>query len=316
MQTQMFKAGSVGARAAGTPLLFRGGVSRGRAALAGALLAWLIVFPPPLPAVADDRNAVRPAPAAEAEITPDATVQATIARFAAAPDPAQRQAALHELTALPPPRHAELVRQLVWSASRAADTPHALAPAVILRRLDLPDFLIAQALAPVLDSADAALVKSVRGLLEGLEQRAPGRRPNFAVYLELLAGPVRAQESLPTGLVRYLYEVDAGEALLLLMRAHQLRQPEELRAILWAEHVVTEVLWKQQHGFLPPAGTDPAAMRELARLAGHDAWWARLYVAEMMRQHPEFAQPEVLAKLQQDANPLVRAAAGRPRPGK
>jgi hypothetical protein len=90
------------------------------------------------------------------------------------------------------------------------------------------------------------------------------------------------------------------------MRAHQLRQPDELKAILWAEHVVSDVLWMQQYGFLSPDEVEPAATRELVKLSGHKEWWVRLYVAGIIRQHPSFRQPELIDRLQRDEHPWIR----------
>jgi hypothetical protein len=53
----------------------------------------------------------------------------------------------------------------------------------------------------------------------------------------------------------------------------------------------------------------PEAQQELKKLAEHDQWWARLYVAEIMRRHRELRDPRVLDKLRDDDNELVGKAA-------
>jgi hypothetical protein len=106
-----------------------------------------------------------------------------------------------------------------------------------------------------------------------------------------------------------MYASAPGEALLTLMRAHGLREPEDIKEILWAEHTVADVLWKHQYGFLDLERNEPAAVQELSKLAGHRAWWARLYAAEIMRQHAVFRNAALLERLMNDAHELVREAA-------
>ena len=89
---------------------------------------------------------------------------------------------------------------------------------------------------------------------------------------------------------------------------------KEIKPILWTEHVVSDMLWRQQYGFLPPDASDPAALGELAALARHDAWWVRLYVAEIMRRHAALRQADLVDRLARDADAQVRqSAAGQRR---
>ncbi|MBI5865433.1 MAG: hypothetical protein HZB38_13185 [Planctomycetes bacterium] len=243
-----------------------------------------------------------------AEVAPDPTLQSAIIQVAKSPGP-EKQAAIEKAVASGKASPEEFVRQLVYYASRTRDPNESLVAGVILKRADIPEATIARALAPCLESKDAPLVKSVRNMLGGLEKRAAGRRPDFSSYRELLEEPLRDGRPTPSGLVRYLYQEDPGMALLTLMRAHQLRKPEEIKPILWAEHVVSDVLWKQQYGFLKPGEIEPPAAAELSALAHHQAWWARFYAAEIMRQHAEFRQTESLAELARDENELVRESA-------
>lgn len=115
-------------------------------------------------------------------------------------------------------------------------------------------------------------------------------------------------------LVRYMYETDPGMALLAVMRAHQVREPAQIKRILWAEHLVSEVLWKQKFGFLKPSEVDAAAVEQLTSLSTHEAWWARLYVAEVMRQQPAFRGAELLTVLAGDSNEAVRESAAQALP--
>ena len=78
---------------------------------------------------------------------------------------------------------------------------------------------------------------------------------------------------------------------------------------------MADVIWKQRYGFLSRSENDTEVGRELANLARHRAWWARLYVAEIMRQHPAFRQPALVSQLESDPNPfIVRAIAALEEP--
>jgi hypothetical protein len=236
-------------------------------------------------------------------------VQTAIAlRVTAASEPATRQA-LNELRGFAEAAPERFVRQLVHYSSHAASLPDAMAAGAVLHELAIPEHVIVHALVPLLGTTDDALDRSIRSILGGYEGRAPGRRPDFSAYRELIERAVRNGAEPPTALISHLYAADAGEALLTLMRAYQLRDPAELKRMLWAEHVVSDVLWKQQYGFLPPDQVEGGAAAELAGLSSHRSWWVRLYVSEIMRQHPAFRQPKVVERLRRDAHPRVRVSA-------
>jgi hypothetical protein len=244
------------------------------------------------------------------DFVPDAAVQALIAACDAAASAPEQAAAIAALRGWRTADEAALVRELVYYASRPEQAEGTLLAGALLRELGVSERTVVSAGAALLGATDEELRRSARDLLGGLEQRAAGRRPNFSAYRELIADALGQGAPPAAALVEYMYQTDPGEALLTLMRAYSLRQPEALRDVLWAEHVVADVLWKQQNGFLKADEVDPAAVAELARLARHEAWWARLYVAETMRQHPALRAAPVLEALARDTEPLVRQAAG------
>lgn len=245
----------------------------------------------------------------EASPSSDPAFQAAIAAFADAESGADRGQALGELLALDEPPYHRLVREVVLHSSQAADVKNAMTGGVILGELKLSDRDLVEAVMPLLGSNLPDEVAAARGALEGVEDRSAGRRPDFSTYRAILEERIRAKQELPAPFVRYIYEAHPGEALLAMMRAQQLREPAELKEILWAEHVVSDTLWKQRYGFLAAETVEPEAADQLARLAGHPQWWVRLYVVEIMRQHGAFHQAEHVEKLQDDAHELVRARA-------
>jgi hypothetical protein len=87
------------------------------------------------------------------------------------------------------------------------------------------------------------------------------------------------------------------------------RQPQRARGpdeIFVAEQIIGHAvrLKNWENGKLLPE-----AKEQLAKLAEHDQWWVRRYVAEIMRRHRELRLPEILAKLSRDENVLVSKAA-------
>ena len=248
------------------------------------------------------------------EIVPDDSVQAVIARLADCKDRAERQAAFERIAAVNDVSSEQFVRQLAYFAARAKDTRQSMIVGAVVRRLEIADETTARALAPYLETSDAEVAKSVRGILIGIERRSADRRPDFSVYRGILEDCVRNRRDFPMPLVRYMFEADAGMAMMTMMRAQQLREPEQIKRILWAERTVSDVLWKQKFGFLKPSEVDVAADEQLTVLATHEAWWARLYVAEIMRQQPAFRRTEVLTALAGDSNESIRASAAKALP--
>ncbi len=267
--------------------------------LATLLVMAMVAVAAPGCALADERTV----------ITPDAELQSAISDFATAATETGRSQALARIPASKDQSYDEIVCQLLYYSAHTGNTRQAMAPGAVFRELNIPDGAVVQSLVPLLDTTDAEVAKSVRSILGGLEGRSAGRRPDFSIYRESIASPLRESKEPPPGLIRYLYESDPGQAMLMLMRAHQLREPERIKPILWAEHVVADVLWKQQYGFLKPSETSPAAQTELAALANRPEWWARLYVAEIMRQHAAFHRPELMDRLAHDSHALVREPA-------
>jgi hypothetical protein len=209
-----------------------------------------------------------------------------------------------------------LIRQLLYYSIHGRDQEgrhdvrEAMALGIIGKQLEIEDTRMVMALLPYLDARDPAIRKAVRGALPAVE--APSRAvhpPSFSFYQTILESRVRKRQDLPYGLVRYMYERHPGSALLAMMRVFYSRdQQKESKAVLWAEHVVAETLWKQQHGFLEKGQSDPQAVAQLENLSKHDAWWARLYVAHVLRRHPEFRSGEIVERLKNDEHELVREA--------
>jgi hypothetical protein len=80
----------------------------------------------------------------------------------------------------------------------------------------------------------------------------------------------------------------------------------EKKEIALAEHEIDDTIWRHECGFLEKSKVEPAAAAALEKLSHNKNWWARLYVAEIMRQHPGFRKASIVEQFQKDENRLVR----------
>jgi hypothetical protein len=171
---------------------------------------------------------------------------------------------------------------------------------------------------------------------------------NYNEYKEYVGGKIGRGEKVPDGFVKYLYERSPRRALLVFAYAgqhgnvtarlhaigkaiearQQGKEPDESigrdqqlevrrqarvrgrRDIHLAEHIVSNAIWLNENGFAERfQAALPEANETLATLARRKEWWARLYVAYIMRQHPELRQQAITQQLAEDENELVREAA-------
>ncbi len=238
----------------------------------------------------------------------DPALQGAIRSALQAGDEKERESSLEALRRLAGADHRGLVPQLFLFSKDATDTREAMAFGVLVEQLRIPAQDIVRSLVPLLESPDPELRRALGNVLSEFEDRSVDRGPSFSIYRPVLEAQARAGEGFPLGLVRYLYETDPGAAFLLLLRI-QVTAPEELKPLLWAEHAVGEVLWKQRFGFLRPNEVEPEAVEQLRFLARHPTWWARLYAAQILSRHPAFRAAAPVEELKRDPHPLVREVA-------
>jgi len=146
-------------------------------------------------------------------------------------------------------------------------------------------------------------------------------------------------EGFPTPLVEYMYEQSPEQALLVFLRIDRRgmsiaqlsavqenldaaregraavpgpkpRPQDRHREIRLAARLISNALWFKENGHdRRLQAALPEVNELLAKLAEHERWWARLYVAEIMRRHPELRMDDVLQKLREDGEESVRNAA-------
>ncbi len=199
--------------------------------------------------------------------------------------------------------HEKFVPELFWWCCARARQGHFIEaePLAVMRLvaiLDVSRAAMAKVAAPHVFAEDKSLRQTARLFLRVVENSEPPSTPDFSRYVYLL----RPDPPLP--LIRYMYERSPGTALLTLAGVY-LEWPER-KDVIGCEHSVTEAIWKQR--FERTKEMDAGIVVGFAKLSRHDAWWVRLYVAEIMRQHPAFRTPELVKRLKDDPHTLIRDA--------
>jgi hypothetical protein len=142
--------------------------------------------------------------------------------------------------------------------------------------------------------------------------------------MEYVVLKVTHKEDVPAPFTKYIFEYSPGRALLVFAFANSqgdtttrpqnlgallVAKKAELREIQLAEHLVSNAIWLQKNGFSDQfQQAAPEAIQQLTKLAQRTDWWARLYVAHIMRMHPEIRRADVWEQLEKDSDELVREA--------
>lgn len=128
---------------------------------------------------------------------------------------------------------------------------------------------------------------------------------HFRAYLE-----ARSSQP-PAKLVRWMFERDASAALWEMMEVYgRAISSAERRQIVLSEHVVSEVLFRQERGLLEAGAFEPAAAEQLDRLSQSEHWWVRLYAAQVLSEHPKLRKDATVERLKTDPSALVQQTLG------
>ena len=164
------------------------------------------------------------------------------------------------------------------------------------------------AIAPHLDNDIASICATAARLLAHYEDASPERGADFSPYRDIIEQNVRAGRPTSEALIRHLFATDASLALRTLVRAFQLRDLDEIRAILKSERAVAQWNWKQRFGIALEPSDETAAIRAIEDCAAHARWWVRLYAIKTITAHAELATPDATSRLEGDTHPLVAEA--------
>jgi len=247
-------------------------------------------------------------------ISPDKKIQAMIRQFANAKDPDDLDArtAMKGLTKLARSAPEVLAPQLVYYSMRA-DSGKGLGSLELMGHFTPRWGLhLRKGLIPLLEARDTKIKREASdwlAVIDNYDNSLSRDQDNvLAVYKPLFAGK---KAMPPPGLVDYVFTFNPRKALLLLGEVYLEKagpRVAELRALVWADHVIHTAKWRIENQFLQK-GDLAKAQKEIDSLSKHEGWYARRYVVEIMRDDPELGAPEILERLKKDLNPLVSEAA-------
>ncbi len=150
-------------------------------------------------------------------------------------------------------------------------------------------------------------------LREVVDLRTPGFKGEIgsrgvSAFETVLKWYAETERPVPSPVVRLMYELDPYEATRVMSNIHWDNRAE-WRRINWATIVVQSDRYKRDwdEDTDPDVG-GPEAMSKLDWMSQHGEWWVRLFVAELIRQQAAYRTPELVARLENDANPLVANA--------
>ncbi|MEX0676597.1 MAG: hypothetical protein WD063_05950 [Pirellulales bacterium] len=211
-----------------------------------------------------------------------------------------------------------LIQQIAYFRAHGQSERARLGTNMIIRFADFGGPIIVSALAPFIGTTDENVHKAIVDILRGVEDRRGSRPPDFSYYRDYIGRRRRERREVEQGFIEHIYRSSPGDALLVMSEAFLVDDMErplaEQKPIRWAEHVVSANLWKQQYGFIGRNEVEPDARAQLDFLSKHPEWWARLYAAEIIRQHPEFGTDELVKRLADDPHPVVQKTAKMIRP--
>lgn len=128
-------------------------------------------------------------------------------------------------------------------------------------------------------------------------------RPDFKKLEPFLA---TKKASPPTNLITRVMLQNNPHAALNTLAEVYAESPDE-KKLLQATAPTVQKASEATRGHMPNSGEmRDVAMSELAGLSNRKEWWVRLYVAAVMEKEPYLRTPELVKKLEQDTDPLVR----------
>jgi hypothetical protein len=190
----------------------------------------------------------------------------------------------------------------------------------LLTYCDLPPKSVSNALIPYLYGQHAALRKSAWNLL--LFGQRGGYPPGYTDLSYLIDAARSQNDEIATPARRAIFEVAPNAAF----RRFWVEADVEPFKLLRAQRTLENALFEQKispyfaaakergdpDGDLPPPRPwklDEGTIAAMRELAGSKYWWARMFASEFMFRHEEFRIPELIEKLEQDDNDLVRNSA-------
>jgi hypothetical protein len=178
----------------------------------------------------------------------------------------------------------------------------------ITKQLQLSNFAIISVVTPYLNAENEELKSMAHSFLRMVEGEQYRGERNFSYYYQVIE---QNKAAPPLPLVAYMFERSPSTALhtFIVVYRDTAQREDPYRGMLWGEHVIADAIWRKEHRFIEKGVVPPEAAAELVNLSKHEEWWARLYVAALLKQHPEFGTPPIVERLSKDEHELVRKLA-------
>lgn len=182
--------------------------------------------------------------------------------------------------------HKTLVRELLYFSLHAKGMREAMLPGVVIHQLSISKDDIALGVLPFLDSKGKVQAKACNWLGE-VDAGSLGNGPDFSHYETIIR---KRKDSLPGGLVKYMYQKSPDRALSSLANVYL----DKVEATALVDQVKSE--------------DDTQAV---GRLSKRPEWWVQLYVVEKLCKNPKLRSTAILDRVKQSNNPLVKESVGK-----
>ncbi|RLC40329.1 MAG: hypothetical protein DRH49_07285 [Candidatus Coatesbacteria bacterium] len=194
-------------------------------------------------------------------------------------------------------------KELLKGRVEKPDVVEAMFAGVIIEQLKISKEQIVNAILPFLRTKDEHLRKEMYNWLGGYDYNETTRSRDYSYYQSLIQAK---KDNPPQGLIQYMYWRSPQTALITLMNIY-LQSEEEKEIITICKDIIEEDIKNRYYGPMEEkANISPEAISSLNELSRYKQWWIHLYVAEIIKQHPEFNNPEIIERLKQDKHPLVQ----------
>lgn len=175
----------------------------------------------------------------------------------------------------------------------------------------IPSDLAAEGLVRAIDASEGLdrfndkrndFVKLVYGL------DGSGRPADFDQVVSRLSGRNKVEGELREKLIAHLISF-APEQTFRLVLERERKSLEDVADLSWFDRQIQEVKWLHRNGTRVPEGMAERLKADAAELLEHEVWWVRLYLIEVLTEHPNLAEEGSLEAMKDDPHPLIRARA-------
>lgn len=253
-------------------------------------------------------NFINRVAAAEPEmIQPDSELQSLLSQL---PESNLRTRAeehwrkLNELRTVADKAPTHLIQQLIWYDVNTAPSGEMTTVEILTFIPGLKSYLVGT-VAPLMGKTNSKKTeREIRELLWMIESKDADGNFNFREYESYIRGRIQGNLPFDEPFLAYVFHQAPGRALQAFTIATY--SDDRRKPFLWARHVVDDLIWKRNFGFLPPDKPETDVSDQIRQMADSDQWWARAYAAEIIKEHPELGDAKTTDRLKSDKNNIVR----------